>query len=116
MSDASDQKLLQAVFKQVDLANVKLDFELLAKDLGINTGKDPKGAASKRWSRYKEKSGLVLGKSTKDKSTSIVNAKSNAKSEGNVGDGYQTADKGTNPKSSSKKRKFVKEESEDEEH
>ncbi|CAD6440119.1 ec3d712f-9c12-44d8-a7e8-3515fb8dbdc3 [Sclerotinia trifoliorum] len=112
-----DQKLLQAVFKQIDLANISLNFDQLAQDLGIVGGKNPKGAASKRWSRYKQKNGLVSGKSAKNESGD--DAETDIKSESNAGNGKKTGKAaGTangRKKAGSKKRKLIKDEDEDDE-
>lgn len=105
-----DQKLLQAVFKQIDLANISLNFEVLAKDLDL-AGKNPRGAASKRWSRYKQKNGLVGGRSAKNESgdEKETDMKSELKS-GNgkkKGNGLETAN---GEKRAAKKRKLSKDE------
>ncbi|APA07690.1 predicted protein [Sclerotinia sclerotiorum 1980 UF-70] len=111
-----DQKLVQAVFKQIDPATITLDFDLLAQDLGIVGGKNPKGAASKRWSRYKQKYGLVSGKSAKNESGD--DAETDMNSEPNAGNGKKTGKvagiANGRKKAGSKKRKLIKDEDEDE--
>lgn len=115
--NTEDQKLLQAVFKQIDLANISLNFDLLAQDLGIVGGKNPKGAASKRWSRYKQKNGLISGKLAKNESDDEL--ETDMKSEPKVGSGKKTRKAADNAnggkKAGSKKRKMVKDEDEESE-
>ncbi|KAI9647048.1 hypothetical protein NHQ30_005050 [Ciborinia camelliae] len=94
--ESSDQALLQAVFKQADLANIKIDYDRLAQDLGMS-GKDPKAAAAKRWSRYRKANGLVSEKPT-NKAETKKSDEMNSPSE-----------------KPSKKRKMAKTEEDDEE-
>ncbi|TGO67288.1 hypothetical protein BOTNAR_0045g00320 [Botryotinia narcissicola] len=111
-----DQRLIAAVFKQIKLAKIILDYEQLAKDLEIKA-MHPAKAASKRWIRYKQKHGLVAEKSAKNEvSDEMENCMNDTPKAGNgkkTGNAAESTNGGK--KAESKKRKIVKDEDEDEE-
>ncbi|PQE31121.1 hypothetical protein CJF32_00008457 [Rutstroemia sp. NJR-2017a WRK4] len=58
---AEDIKLVLAVLKQIDLAQFTINYIQLAEDLGLAGGAgNGKGAATKRWSRFKNKMSQAL--------------------------------------------------------
>ncbi|KAF7954858.1 uncharacterized protein EAE97_000117 [Botrytis byssoidea] len=113
---AEDQRLIAAVFKQIKLAEIILDYEQLAKDLEIKA-MHPAKAASKRWIRYKQKYGLLAEKSAKnevsDEMKNCMNVTQKAGNGKKTGNAAESTNGGK--KASSKKRKIVKDEDKDEE-
>ncbi|TGO49960.1 hypothetical protein BCON_0195g00160 [Botryotinia convoluta] len=111
---AEDQRLIAAVFKQIKLAEISLDYEQLAKDLGINA-MHPGKAASKRWGRYKQKHGLVAERSAKnevgDEMENCMNVTPKAGNGKKTGKAAESTNGGK--KAASKKRKIVKDEDDD---
>ncbi|KAF7907095.1 uncharacterized protein EAF01_004682 [Botrytis porri] len=116
IESTEDQRLLAAVFKQIKLAEIILDYEQLAKDLEINA-MHPGKAASKRWGRYKQKHGLVAERSAKNEVSDEMENCMNVTPK--VGSGKKTgkAAESTNggKMAASKKRKIVKDEDKEEE-
>ncbi|TGO20827.1 hypothetical protein BPAE_0262g00040 [Botrytis paeoniae] len=113
---AEDQRLIAAVFKQIKLAEIILDYEQLAKDLGIKA-MHPGKAAGKRWIRYKRKHGLVAERSAKnevgDEMENCMNVTPKAGNGKKTGKAAESTNGGK--KVASKKRKIVKDEDDEEE-
>ncbi|TGO14373.1 hypothetical protein BTUL_0054g00420 [Botrytis tulipae] len=113
---AEDQRLIAAVFKQIKLAEIILDYEQLAKDLEIKA-MHPGKAAAKRWTRYKQKHGLVAEKSAKNEVSYEMENCMNVTPKAGNGKKTGNAAESTNggKKAASKKRKIVKDEDDEEE-
>ncbi|KAM3067283.1 hypothetical protein ACMFMG_005350 [Clarireedia jacksonii] len=57
-----DNKLILAIFKQLDVSQFSIDYLQLAEDLGLSGGAGKgKAAASMRWVRFKKKMGKGMG-------------------------------------------------------
>ncbi|KAF7958113.1 hypothetical protein EAE96_003677 [Botrytis aclada] len=113
---AEDQRFIAAVFKQIKLAEIVLDYDQLAKDLEIKA-MHPGKAAGKRWIRYKQKHGLVAERSAKngvgDEMENCMNVTPKAGNRNKTGNAAESTNGGK--KAASKKRKIVKDEDDDEE-